>query len=118
MLEDEDDPIDAKAYILDRPRPKEVSIVGRRWFRKGYGGTYHTAAIFVDGKGVFKTPMEYGYGDQYVETGTQWLEDNNYIPRRQHSASSGGQAAPWRWFEELGIPFEYYAQDVKCSRDL
>jgi hypothetical protein len=118
LLEDDDESIDPKGFVLDPPTTsiKEISIVGRRWFRKGYGGTYHTATIAVDGKPVGKTPYQYGYGDQYLETGWQWLEENGYVPKR--AQGNGGSTSPWRAAQDLGIKLDYYAIDVKRQRDL
>ena len=98
-------------------QPKQVKIIGRRWFRRGYGGTYHVADIYVDGQLVHTTSRQYGYGDQYQETAWQWLEHEGYIPKREHSAN-GGMACPWRHAEELGIEFLYNVYDVKRQRDL
>lgn len=111
------DTVDPKDYAMgEHSLPKEISIVGRRWFRPVYGGTYHTAAITVDGQPVCKTERQYGYDQQYLETGWQWLEDNGYVPRRERA--NGGQTSPWRAAEELGITLHHYAMDVKRQRDL
>jgi hypothetical protein len=113
LLED-DERIDPKAFAMgEYSRPKEISIVGRRWHRPVYGGTYHTADIRVDGKEVARTERHYGYGDHYLETGWQWLEDNGIVPRRDE-----GHASPWRAAQDLGIELNYYAIDVKRQRDL
>lgn len=112
-----DEPIDPKDYAMgEQTQPAEITIVGRRWFRPVYGGTYHTANISIDGHHVHTTMRQYGYGDGYLETGWQWLEDNGYVPRRERA--NGGHTAPWRAAEELGIKLHYYAIDVKRQRDL
>lgn len=58
---------------------KSLVIIGRKWFDKVNGNTYHTSEIIIDGEAVHKTGMQYGYGEQYVQTASQWLKDNNYI---------------------------------------
>lgn len=98
---------------------KSLSIVGRRWFRRTYGNTYHTATITVDGKIVCTTSMQYGYGDQYVQTAFDWLEANGYLsacPR--HKSANGSSEAPWQWAERAGVEYSYYAVDVARQRDL
>lgn len=116
LLED-DEPVDPKGYAMgEQTVPSEITIVGRRWFRRGVGGTYHTANISIDGRYVHSTERQYGYGDCYLETGWQWLEDNGYVPRRERA--NGGHTSPWRAAEELGIKLHYYAVDVKRQRDL
>jgi hypothetical protein len=109
----ETDEVDPKGYAMgEQTLPREISIVGRRWFRKSYGGTYHTATITVDGQVVASTDRQYGYDQQYLETGWQWLEANGYVPRRTT------QESPWAAAKDLGIKLDYYATDVKRQRDL
>jgi hypothetical protein len=97
---------------------KSLTIIGRRWFQRGPGNTYHTAQIIVDGKTVHKSIKSYGYGDMYVETATQWLEANGYMPDREHHANGSAEPA-WRYFrDERGIAYEAQAIDVSRERDL
>lgn len=44
-----------------------IHIEGRRWFQKTYGQTYNTVRIFKDGKQVAYLPIEYGYGEFYLQ---------------------------------------------------
>ena len=48
-------------------------IIGRRWFQKTYGNTYHSVTVIVDGETVGTCPMTYGYGDQYIQTAHEML---------------------------------------------
>jgi hypothetical protein len=81
-----------------------------------YGGTYHTATISIDGRccPLDTAPIRL-YGDCYLETGWQWLEDNGYVPRRDEKRPHFAMAGSG---EELGIKLQYYATDVKRQRDL
>jgi len=66
-----------------KPRLKkgdDVLIIGRRWFDKVNGNTYHTAELQVNGNFVAKSGMQYGYGDNYVETGKELLLQNYKLP--------------------------------------
>lgn len=56
-----------------------IEIHGKRWFQKTYGNTYHTAEIFIDGKYIITTPIKYGNGDQYLQTGYRWLQFMGYV---------------------------------------
>jgi hypothetical protein len=47
---------------------KNITILGRRWFDKTYGNTYHSVRAIVDGEEVVSVPFHYGYGDQYQQT--------------------------------------------------
>jgi hypothetical protein len=118
LLENDDDLIDdPKEFIMNPDLPKSIKVVGRRWFRRGAGGTYHVADIYVNDELLHTTPYQYGYGDQYLETATQWLEHEGIIPMRPRG--NGSCTAGWRWIrDELGIPLDYYAFDVKRQRDL
>lgn len=42
-------------------------IVGKKWFDKVNGNTYHSARVYdLDRHIVAAAPLEYGYGDQYI----------------------------------------------------
>lgn len=102
---------------MSKETTKSITIIGRKWFQKSYGNTYHTAQIMVNGVTVHKTKRHYGYEDQYVETATEWLEKNSYIPKRERK--NGGHKTLWRICkDDLNIPFEYYAIAVNRQKDL
>lgn len=116
LVENEEADEFLRRHVTEKPLPKEIRIVGRRWFQRTYGNTYHVAYVYVDGVLVYTSPRHYGYGEQYEETGWSWLEDNNVIPKR-HSAN-GGYEAPWRQAEDLGIKYSRESYDVKRQKDL
>lgn len=66
-----------------------LHIEGRLWFRRGVGGTYHTARIWVNGQHVHTTSVQYGSGDQFLTSAAAWLVNNwfpqLYNPRRDHA---------------------------------
>lgn len=98
-------------------KPNSVIIRGRRWFQKSYGNTYNTVSIEIDGREVTNLPMEYGYGDYYLQRAGDWLEANGYMPNRKHYPN--GVAEPvWSYFQDRGISCEYDVIDVKHKRDL
>jgi hypothetical protein len=97
---------------------KTITIIGRRWFQRGPGNTYHTAQIIVDGETIKKTDREYGYGEQYVETAVSWLENNDWLPEKREHYKNGGHEAAWRFCERLGIKLSTEAIDVARQRDL
>ena len=59
---------------------RQFDISGRRRFQKTYGNTYHSTTIseLVDGQRVelVYIPSQYGYGDQYRQTGRERLAKN------------------------------------------
>lgn len=50
-----------------------ITIIGRRWFQKSYGNTYHSVTVIVDGETIGRVDMTYGYGDQYIQTAHELL---------------------------------------------
>lgn len=93
--------------------PKSITVIGRRWFQRTYGNTYHTAEIIVDGVTAHKTPREYGYGDSYADTAFRWLLENNIVPAAQD------RSCHWQHLrDDLGIAYTYRAVDVERQKDL
>lgn len=99
-----------------KPKVKTITIIGRRWFQKTYGNTYHSATVLINGQPALKTGRHYGYGDQYVYTAFAALEKAGLVPERPRS--NGGTAPPWQHCEALGIALHYEATDVPRERDL
>jgi hypothetical protein len=57
-----------------------VLVIGRRWFDRVNGNTYHTAEVEVNGKFVGKSPMTYGYDEQYLQTSKEILLEHYDFP--------------------------------------
>ena len=51
---------------------KSLFIIGRRWFARLYGNTYHKTYITINGQSV-ESEETYGYGDQYLQTAHELL---------------------------------------------
>jgi len=90
---------------------RSLNIIGRRWFERTNGNTYHTAQIIIDGKTVHKTGVRYGYGSQYNQSALEWLQENGYI-------GIPGPVSLWRWCDENGIEYEDMVMDFPRKRDL
>lgn len=99
-----------------RNKPKHIEIQGTRW-RDSFGNTYHKAYVEVDGRYIGEVGPAYGYGEQYVETGYELLEEKGIVPKRIHGRS-GGKKPPWSAAREAGIKFDYFATDVKRKKNL
>lgn len=94
-----------------------LTIIGRRWFQKTYGNTYHTAQVILDGNTIGKTYKHYGYGDQYIDSAFALLESKGLIePRTRHA--NGSHEAHWQWAERTGTTLECTAVDVPREKDL
>ena len=62
------------------PYKMVIFIEGRRWFDKKWGNTYNTVRIYIDGEEKVTLPIEYGYGEYYMQRAEAWLKDNGYLP--------------------------------------
>lgn len=95
-----------------------ISIVGRRWFQRSYGNTYNTVEIeiFTDA-GVFEIslPMEYGYGDYYLQRAFVALRDDGWLNITRHS--NGSYNTP-NWSEREALGIHHHAIDVNRKKDL
>jgi hypothetical protein len=92
-------------------------IIGRRWFEKTNGNTYHSATIYVDGKCVHKIDFAYGYGNQFEWNAAIWLEKNGYLEKLEHY-QNGGHESLWRYCEKRGISYATEVIDVNRKKDL
>ncbi len=90
-----------------------ICVLGRRWFQKTNGNTYHTAEIFVNGDFKVRTPRCYGYGDHYMQTAHEWLQENGYLP-----SGSDATASLWWVCDDNGINLTYTEMDVPRRMDL
>ena len=95
---------------------KSITIVGKRWFQKSYGNTYHTATIVVDGEPVEGVERSYGYGDHYIQSATEKLDELGIIKRK--TFPNGSSEPLWQYCRRLGIKYHYEAANVDRQRDL
>lgn len=98
-------------------KPTSIIVLGRRWFEKTNGNTYHTAEILVDGVSVAVCPFAYGYGSQYRQSAESELERLGYMPGRKEG-HGGSYESAWQYFERHGIEYTDRVEDVKRKRDL
>lgn len=116
------DPDDPEAFVQHHILPGQgtkietIEVQGRRWFRRGAGGTYNTASIYVNDQKVHDLDMQYGYGDHYLWRAFDWLENNGYFVRERYGNS--GMEAPWMVAQRMGFKLLNYVTDVKRQRDL
>jgi hypothetical protein len=89
-------------------------IIGRRWFRKGPGNTYHSAEIIVDGKCVHKIDFAYGYDRTYEYNAFNWSHANGHAPEYDNRSAE----SPFRYCQEHGIEYTTSVTDVTRKRDL
>lgn len=110
---DPDDPVDfVGREVAKRSEPiHKLEIEGRRWWRRGAGGTYCTARIYINDKLVHTTPVNGGSGDMYLTRAKDWLIHNGYIDLDHREPI-------WYLRDKQGINLLYHAYDVSRERDL
>jgi hypothetical protein len=90
---------------------QNIIVVGRRWFERTNGNTYHSAEIYVNGHMVHKIGFTYGYGYQFEWSAWDWLKTNGYIKCEDRSC-------PSTWCRKNGIEWSATVADVARKRDL
>lgn len=87
-------------------------ISGRRWFQRTYGNTYHSVRILdEEGNRIALIPMEYGYGDQYLTTGLEWLEKQGLLVDTRSTLGRG-------WCLAQANQVTYDVVDVDRKKDM
>jgi len=97
--------------VAKKKKIEHIGIIGRRWFEKRNGNTYHTAEIFVNGRKVHKLGVSYGGGSMYEQNAVEWLKANGYFPK---------DASPilWHVAQDMGFTKDSGAIDVPRKKDL
>lgn len=97
--------------------PKHITIIGRRWFQRTNGNTYHSVDVWVNGKHVYRLDYVHGYGDQYLQSATEWLKENGFI-NPEHYRQSGCSESLQRYCQRKKINLVCTVSDVGRKRDL
>lgn len=92
-----------------------IRLLGRRWFQKSYGNTYHTCEVWVNDELVHKCPFAYGYGSQYAQSAQDWLDKNGYLPGM---CSNNMNETLWRYCVRKNITLTNQVIDVHHRKDL
>ena len=92
-------------------------IIWRRWFDTVDGNTYFSAEMILDGELVGKISTIYGYGDHYIDSVLDYLEEKNLIPKRE-VFSNGNKERSHQWTIRTGIKIFSTLADVKNKIDL
>ena len=94
-----------------------ILVVGRRWFQRGPGNTYHSVNIYVNGKLVHRIPFAYGYDRMFEQNAEVWLIENGYI-RAEKYKHGGGYPPMWQLAKDQGFTYEATVSDVARKKDL
>jgi hypothetical protein len=93
-------------------RVRQLMLVGRRWFDRGPGNSYHSVSMYVNGECVGKVDFRYGYGDQYIQTAKDWLIEAGYLPAIEHTTPL------WSYCRDHNIKLAYEVSEVQRKKDL
>ena len=113
------DPDDPEAFItreIERKSEpiKKLEVRGRRWYRRGAGGIYCKAYIYINDKLVHVTPEQYGYGDHYLTLAKDWLRREGYL----EGLLDDERDPLWHLRDKHKIDLQYGVTDVARERDL
>lgn len=95
-----------------------IVIVGKRWFQRTYGNTYHSVSVEVDGELIEYRPFQYGYGEQYLQTACEVLQAAGYYPGNACSSGDPGWSAFRKDMRENKGKFTIVCVDVERKKDL
>lgn len=99
-----------RVYIMS------LHIEGRRWFQRSYGSTYNTVRIFKNGVLIADLPIEYGYGDYYLQRAHEWLGQHGYPELAEKYSNGMTKVCTTSWLRENG--HSYSVIDVQRKKDL
>lgn len=85
-----------------------VVIIGRRWFERVNGNTYHSCYVNVNGEALDQNEFEYGYGSQWEYTGLNLLKKHYLVPETV--------TVPWKLREVCN--YVATVSDVQRKKDL
>lgn len=56
-------------------------ILAKQWHRKSYGGTYQKVYVYKNHQLIATSEETYGYGEQYLTTACELLQDAGLWPK-------------------------------------
>lgn len=59
--------------LRDKKEIRSLFIECKEWFDKSGGNSYHSVAVWINGKCFAQESMTYGYGSQYLTTALEVL---------------------------------------------
>lgn len=100
------------AYLRQADLSNHLSIVGRRWFNRRVGQSFHAVDVYLNDQLIGQSGVVYGYDNAYMQTGIEIAIANGKLP------PLGDREPPWQWAERIGLTINYLVDDVRRRRDL
>ena len=94
---------------------RTITVIGRRWFEKVNGNTYHSVDVYVNGDHVGREPFAYGYGSQYEQTALEILYKAGIYTKDPEAKYS---RVLWRTVDDNGDKLISSGTDVARKKDL
>jgi hypothetical protein len=66
------------------PENAVITVIGKRWFERVNGNTYHSVAVYVNGDLVEYMPFSYGYDSMYMQNATKILVNHYALPLERY----------------------------------
>lgn len=102
-------------FNIGLKKEKHLTIIGRRWFEKVNGNTYHSVNVWINGQHIGGVDFEYGYGEQYIQTAQDILEKAGYIA---DTYGNGIKHTGRTYFEKHFTSYITNVSNVERKKDL
>jgi len=93
---------------------KTLFVLGKRWFDRVNGNTYHSAGLYINGEFYKKIDCKYGYGDHYLQSAKELLFEDKIIKASENSRYT----FLYTYCNDKDIKFCYDVVDVQRKKDL
>jgi hypothetical protein len=93
---------------------RTITVIGKRWFERVNGNTYHSTSVYVDGVCIGHVSFTYGYGSHYQQTALELLK-KHFVYSNDYQNE---QSALWREVENAGDFLVDSVSDVQRKKDL
>ena len=97
---------------IELPAEATITVIGRRWFEKVNGNTYHSCEVYVNGDLIGKEKFTYGYDRAYMQTAAELMSKKYVLP-----IGINDFYPLWK-FKELGFHIIDSVTDVQRKKDL
>ena len=94
-----------------------IHILAKEWFDRANGNSYFSVRIEVNGIEAGIIPMQYGYGNSYLDAANDFLSKNGTIdnPEKGHNMM---REPLWRIAEKMGLALYTHKIERCLKREL
>lgn len=94
-----------------------ITVIGRRWFERVNGNTYHSVKVYLNGALIGRNDFEYGYGDHYQTTAGEIII-NNILKEDYKTGGFDSRYSILRELKDKGVTIVSSVTDVTRKGDL